>query len=264
MKRKLKNPSSKPTHESRSRIKHGRGPFLTIKIVHYKHKTNVSISFKRFKLGTFRESIGRKTHTILGIILVLAGIIGLNIVIHPYIEIPTSQINFQASRLPVKSINDTDARPRTFTMPKSYPTHLSVKSIGLETDLISTGKNDKGEIAVPERFDAAAWYDLSPTPGELGPAVIVGHLSSYWGGAVFENLAKIAVNDIIDVNRKDGTIAKFKVESIQQYAQLSFPTEVVYGNIDYAGLRLITCGGAYNYLTGRYTTNTIVFARLTH
>lgn len=145
-------------------------------------------------------------------------------------------------------------------MKRSVPTRLSVPDVGIDTKLIRLGKNPDGTMATPERYDIAGWYELSPTPGEVGPAVIVGHVDNYLGAAVFFRLKELQPGQLIQVAREDGSTAQFHVDKVELFDQQNFPTDAVYGNIDYPGIRLITCGGAYNPLTGRYSHNTVVYA----
>jgi sortase (surface protein transpeptidase) len=115
---------------------------------------------------------------------------------------------------------------------------------------------------MPDGFDFAGWYQYGPTPGELGPAVVVGHVDSTQGIAIFWRLRELLPGDEIYIDRQDGTTATLKVDDIQQYSQDQFPTDKVYGNIDHAGLRLITCGGTFSTVTHHYSDNTVVYASL--
>lgn len=152
---------------------------------------------------------------------------------------------------------------KAYSLGASLPTHLRVESVGINTDLIELGKLADGSLETPTRFDIAGWYKYSPTPGEIGPSVIVGHVDNYRGAAVFWPLKDLKAGAIIEVTRADGSLAKFSVYDIQSYPQANFPTESVYGNINYSGLRLITCGGTFNHLTHQYDHNTVVYASLT-
>lgn len=153
-----------------------------------------------------------------------------------------------------------EIKPKTF--PKSDPVSLNVPDIGLSTSLITVGRQTDGTLEVPGSPDVPGWYRLSPTPGELGPAIIVGHVDSPAGPGIFWRLRELTPAKIIEVKRTDNTTVKFKVTEILQFEQDNFPTDKVYGNIDHAGLRLITCGGTYNRLTDSYSHNTVVFASL--
>jgi sortase (surface protein transpeptidase) len=150
-------------------------------------------------------------------------------------------------------------------MPQSIPTELVIPKIGLDTALAQTGLDEHGAVAMPWDIGTAAWYQYSPTPGQLGPAVIVGHLdganfASIKG--VFYRLNELAPGDEITVDRADGSVANFKVIAMKQVSQANFPTGDIYGNINYAGLRVITCGGTFDSATGHYSDNTVAFAAL--
>ncbi len=157
----------------------------------------------------------------------------------------------------------TPAQVTPRTLPHSEPTHLTISSVGIDANVITVGKNADNTIETPPVLsDETGWYKYGPTPGELGPAVIVGHVDSYKGISVFWRLHEVQPGDEIDITRVDGKIVKFKVDALKQFDQANFPTQEVYGNIDYAGLRLITCGGTFNTDTGHYSENTVVYASL--
>jgi sortase (surface protein transpeptidase) len=125
--------------------------------------------------------------------------------------------------------------------------------------LVDLGKTD-GKMDVPKPA-VAGWYTGGPTPGALGPAVIAGHVT--WNGpAIFYHLGRMRPGDQVMVTRKDGKTAVFTVTRVARFSKSRFPSEAVYGPIDYAGLRLITCGGTYDKSRSRYLDNVIVFAKL--
>lgn len=148
---------------------------------------------------------------------------------------------------------------------KSVPVRLDIPAIGVDTPLMKLGLNADRTVQVPpiERDSPAGWYQLSPTPGELGPSVILGHVTvGQFGNGVFLRLAQLHTGDRVDVSRADGSVAEFSVDKVAQYPKSTFPTQEVYGNIDHAGLRLITCGGAKNLATDTYPDNVVVYASL--
>lgn len=150
------------------------------------------------------------------------------------------------------------------SLPRSLPTHLTIADIGVSTDLIELGKNDDGTMQTPDDFAIAGWYKHSPTPGEIGPSIIVGHVDNYLGPAVFFRLKELQQGQLIRIARDDGRTATFSVDKVETLDQNNFPTEAVYGNIDHAGIRLITCGGTYDVLSGRYSHNIVVYGSLVH
>jgi len=139
-------------------------------------------------------------------------------------------------------------------------------AIGVKSDLVTLGLNPDGTVQVPSLDDPsskAGWYKNSPTPGSVGPSIILGHIDSKkYGPGVFYDLGNLKPGDEIDVNRQDGSVAVFKVDGVRTYPKSAFPTSVVYGNLDHAGLRLITCGGTFDPSISSYESNIVAFASL--
>lgn len=147
-------------------------------------------------------------------------------------------------------------------MPESTPVRLQVPSIGVDTGLMDLGLQPDGTMDVPPDGALAGWYTKAPTPGEIGPAIIAAHVD--WNGqpGVFYNLDQLKPGDEASVQRQDGTTAIFQITRIEQYPKDNFPTDAIYGNLDYAGLRLITCGGDFDQRVRSYEDNIIAYARL--
>ena len=143
------------------------------------------------------------------------------------------------------------------------PIRIRIPSVDIDAPFESPlGLQSNNEIEVPRSYQTVAYYKYGPVPGEIGPAVVLGHVDSYQGPAVLWNLRKIPVGETIFIDRADGSTAIFSVEKLSFPSQDAFPTEEVYGDIDYAGLRLITCSGTYDKGKLRYSNNLIVYARL--
>jgi Sortase domain len=163
---------------------------------------------------------------------------------------------------PTVSVAPPQAGP--IVLAPSPPVALDVPAIGVHTALLTLGLNADGTVEVPPlETDEPGWYDGSPTPGEIGPAVILGHVDSARSGpAVFYDLAALLPGDTIGVTRADGSTVTFHVDEVARYPKRAFPTEAVYGDLDHAGLRLITCGGEFFRRAG-YLDNVVVYAHLT-
>lgn len=143
----------------------------------------------------------------------------------------------------------------------SAPVRLTIAAIGVDTELMDLGLMPDGTLEVPPDGTLAGWYTGAPTPGERGPAVIAGHVD-WIGPAVFHDLSLMVPGDTIDVTRADGSVAAFVVTEVGQYAKSAFPTEAVYGSVEVAALRLITCGGVFDDAIGHYDDNVVVYAEL--
>lgn len=144
----------------------------------------------------------------------------------------------------------------------SPPQSITIPKIGVRTGFVGLGLAADDTVEVPKRYDIAGWYTGSPTPGQLGPAIVLGHVDSTRGPGVFYRLGELAPGDRVQIGRRDGSTASFEVTGVRRYSKTAFPTIAVYGNTDHAALRLITCGGAFDRKTGHYADNTIAFARL--
>ncbi|MFD5821630.1 class F sortase [Nesterenkonia xinjiangensis] len=149
-------------------------------------------------------------------------------------------------------------------MEPSVPVSIELPSIGVVSDVMRLGLQDDGVIEVPPygAGSPAGWYRHSPTPGEVGPSVILGHRNAWEGGpGIFADLPDMAVGDTVEVPREDGSVAEFRVYRTDRFVQEEFPTLDVYGNTAGPELRLITCDGL-NQETGELEDNFIVYASL--
>jgi hypothetical protein len=144
----------------------------------------------------------------------------------------------------------------------SRPTRLIIPSIGVRTRLIRLGLTSSGALQPPASTAVAGWYTGSPRPGATGAAVIGGHIDSWQGPGVFFRLRLLHRGSRVYVRRANGTLAVFQVTAVRTYLKSRFPTEAVYGPTPGAALRLITCGGTFDFATGHYLSNVVAFARL--
>jgi sortase (surface protein transpeptidase) len=147
---------------------------------------------------------------------------------------------------------------------RSIPVRIRIPAIGVNAAVAEVGKNPDGSIQVPPlaAHNLAAWYRYGPTPGQRGAAVIIGHVDSYTAPSVFYGLKYMRAGETIYIALADGRQATFTVDQVQDAAKAHFPTRSVYGALPYPGLRLITCGGAFDAATRHYLDNIIVYAHL--
>ncbi|MFI9553904.1 class F sortase [Nonomuraea endophytica] len=142
------------------------------------------------------------------------------------------------------------------------PARITIPRIGVDAPVQQVGLRKSGEMEVPKisERNLTGWYKYGPVPGDLGPAVIVGHVATRTGPSVFARLRELRRGDTVTVTRTDGTSVTFVVNNSEQALKRRFPTQRVYGDISHVGLRLITCGGMYDRKTRSYTGNLIVYA----
>ncbi|HEX5595964.1 MAG TPA: class F sortase [Micromonosporaceae bacterium] len=167
--------------------------------------------------------------------------------------------------LPNRLVGDSSEPPRDFpVLEPSRPVRLEVSSIGVRAPVHRVDLADDGSIAVPalERHNETGWYEKGPTPGEFGPAIIVGHADTRTGPSVFHDLRRLRAGDRVKVFRADRSVAVFEVNSVEYFDKDSLPAERVYGDFTRPGLRLITCGGEWVGGSIGYSDNVIAFASL--
>jgi LPXTG-site transpeptidase (sortase) family protein len=193
-----------------------------------------------------------------GLVVILGGTVGLLLTRHstpPMRPVAAGVGALPAPTGPIVAVPQSPG-PR----PVAAPVALTIPLIGVQTNLITLGLQSNGQLQVPSTTSVAGWYTGSPRPGSVGSAIIVGHIDNTSGPGVFYRLNTLTKGDKIYVKRADGTLAEFSVTSVQTYLKDHFPTEDVYGPVPDAELRLITCGGAFDYATHHYLSNIVVYA----
>ena len=162
------------------------------------------------------------------------------------------------------------AAPATRTPPpvatlatvRSVPTNLSVPAIGLSVSLSTLGTNADGTVQVPTDVQQPGWFRLGPSPGQVGSAVILGHVDNYAGPGVFFELRTLVAGDQVYVTLSDGDTAQFGVSSVAMYSKQQFPDQDVYASHGSSALQLVTCGGVFDHQTGSYLSNIVVYSSL--
>lgn len=142
------------------------------------------------------------------------------------------------------------------------PAQVIVPRIGVNTSLERLDLNSDGTLQVPEDFQKAGWWAGGARPGAPGPAVIVGHVDSHAGPAVFYRLKQLEVSDLVLVKTAGGRVFEFRIARVAQYPKDRFPTGQVYGPTAEPTLRLITCGGRFDPKAKSYEDNLVAFATL--
>jgi Sortase domain len=156
--------------------------------------------------------------------------------------------------------------PGRLPSPTAAPVRLQIPAIHVSTNIVDEGLDADGALQVPPLTDAGVhevgWYDLGPTPGQVGSAIIVGHVDSYQAAGVFYDLGLLAPGNAVEVTLANGETVHFTVTSVHEYSKAHFPATEVYGPEPYPALRLITCGGAFDEATGHYLSNIVAYARM--
>lgn len=194
-----------------------------------------------------------------GVLLIVAGAAAAGVALGAQVHAPQPAL---AAAGAVGPLNGKAYGP---SLHRSLPVSVDIPAIGVHSRLLHLGANVNGTIRVPSlhtQAGKAAWFKYSATPGQIGASIIEGHVDSFRGAAVFFRLGALQPGDRIDVRLADGITAVFRVTGVREYSKSKFPAQTVYHTPGYAALRLITCGGAFDYSSRSYLSSIVVFAAL--
>ena len=206
-----------------------------------------------------KVSLRARVAGVAGVLLIVAGAATIGVAVAAQVHAPQPSLTAAGILGPFGGQAHAPLR-------RSLPVAVDIPAIGVHSKLLHLGVNPDGTIRVPSlstRADEAAWYKYSATPGQMGVSVIEGHVDSYQGAAVFFRLGALRPGDSIDVTLANGTTAVFRVTGVRQYAKTRYPSGTIYSATGFPALRLITCGGSFDYTSRSYLSSTVVFASLT-
>ncbi|MGW0668623.1 class F sortase [Streptomyces sp. NPDC002746] len=173
-----------------------------------------------------------------------------------------------APAAPVPSPASASAAPKTAapgpSLPRSEPKRLRIPAIAVDAPFTPLSIGSSGQLDAPPPNDKnlAGWFKDGVTPGERGAAIVAGHVDTTTGPAIFLQLRFLQPGATVDITRTDGTVATFKVDTVETFSKAKFPDKRVYADTPDAQLRLITCGGNYDKTVRDYEDNVVVFAHL--
>ncbi|MFC0864773.1 class F sortase [Sphaerimonospora cavernae] len=139
------------------------------------------------------------------------------------------------------------------------PERIDIPALKLQAPLVKLGLTTEGDVELPpfDKPSAAGWYTGSAVPGDPGASVIIGHVDTKTAPAVFFHLRDLSAGAAVKVLRSDGMTVSYRVDSVERVPKERFPAERVYAE---DGLRLITCGGSFDWSRHEYRDNVIVYA----
>jgi hypothetical protein len=162
------------------------------------------------------------------------------------------------------STASTGGPPRRLarTVRISRPVKVGIPAIGLSAHVVPIGLDRSGHLRMP-RPSLAGWYRPGTDPGGRGPAVLVGHVDSYRGPAIFYRLSGARVGETVHVERADGSRSDFTITKISVVSKTDFPSQAVFAHTRRATIRLITCTGSFDTDTSSYTDSLIIWGQAT-
>jgi hypothetical protein len=161
---------------------------------------------------------------------------------------------------PPSGVNTTTAPPPAAA--RSVPVALRIPAIGVAVSLSTLGLNPDRTVQVPTNYQQPGWFKLGPSPGQVGSAVILGHVDDRRGPAVFFRLGSLKAGDTVEVSLADGVVARFEVTAVAMYPKKQFPAQQVYASHGYSALQLVTCGGQFDKHAGSYLSNVVAYTTL--
>jgi hypothetical protein len=178
----------------------------------------------------------------------------------PALSLPAQFTSLSALRAVSREARRAAAGRGRIDLHAAPPRRIEIPAIGVSAPVIALGLNRDGTLQTPRVWAETGWYKPGPEPGERGPAVVVGHVDSTTGPAVFYRLRSLRPGNLIRIQRRDGSAVRFRVQRVERWPKAEFPTSRVYGPTRGAVLRIVTCSGNFDRSTGHYVDNTIVYA----
>lgn len=193
------------------------------------------------------------TLTILASVMVLAGLFVFGATLsRAFFYTPTSEI----------TVPDSAAAPIDMP-PSELPERLVIPSLGIDTDVQHVGVGRSGNMAVPDNYSDAGWYRLGTVPGQIGSAVMDGHVDNGFGLAgVFKRLQELEKGDDVYVISHEGTRLHFEVVEVARYPYEDVPLERVFNRADRPRLNLVTCTGRWVRSDETYDHRIVVYTEL--
>ncbi|MEU0836139.1 class F sortase [Streptomyces sp. NPDC005969] len=169
-----------------------------------------------------------------------------------------------APSAPAPSAPSASASSQGLSMTRSKPKRLRIPTIAVDAPFTPLSIGPTGQLDAPPPNDKnlVGWFKDGVTPGERGASIVAGHVDTTTGPAVFLQLRFLKPGATVDITRADGSVASFKVDSVETFSKANFPDKRVYADTPSAQLRLITCGGNYDRKAKDYKDNVVVFAHL--
>ncbi len=145
----------------------------------------------------------------------------------------------------------------------SPPVRLLIPSLGIDANVQSVGITSKGNMGVPSNYTDVGWYKHGTIPGELGSAVMDGHVSNGFSlPGVFRRLGELQEGDDVYVVTEDGSKLHFVVTGKEVYPYKEAPTARIFKEQDRARLNLITCEGSWLATDKTFTDRLVVYTEL--
>jgi sortase A len=143
-------------------------------------------------------------------------------------------------------LQETPDSPTVTSSNAALPSRLIIPKLEIDTDVQHVGVTRSGNMAAPNNFTDVSWYKYGTIPGNLGSAVMAGHVDNALGTpAIFIDLPKLEIGDDVYVTDEDGRRLRFQVVDKELYPYDEAPLKRIFNESGAAYLNLITCQGEW-------------------
>jgi hypothetical protein len=150
--------------------------------------------------------------------------------------------------------------PTATTVPVPRPpATIGIPTIGVDATVVPVGLVPGTDTVQIPDIDHVGWYQLGPSPGQTGSAVLVAHIDGNGRPGVFWRLGQLAPGDRITITFRETRSRTFRVTGRQQVPKTELPAEL-FSRAGPSRIALITCGGAFDARTRHYRDNVVVVA----
>lgn len=181
------------------------------------------------------------------------------------VGLPNSEVESVAVEDPV-AVEPSGEVASVASVAQIVPVKILIPKLDVEAKIQSVGKTTAGNMGTPSgtnKYKEVAWYKGGAKPGEIGNAVVAGHLDNGYGlSAVFKRLSELEVGDSIFTIDSAGAVSQFRVVKKAFYGLDSAPLSDIFGYSNRANLNLITCDGAWISSQRQYDKRLVVYTTL--
>jgi LPXTG-site transpeptidase (sortase) family protein len=147
----------------------------------------------------------------------------------------------------------------------SQVAHLLIPRINVDAPIEPVETSTDGSLGVPtiNVWTGVGLYADGPYPGEVGSAVIDGHLDRPGGyPAVFWNLRLLHKGDIVKVETPGRATVQFRVTQVAFYTPATAPLAAIFDNTNGHFLNLVTCSGRWIPAIHQTTHRLVVYTSM--
>lgn len=167
----------------------------------------------------------------------------------------------ESARANKYSFDSSAAAASSSVLSSTYPSRLIIPAVNINASVQRVGIARSGAMGVPSNFTDVAWYRYGTVPGQIGSAVIDGHVDNGLGlDGVFKHLSDVQVGDEVDVKTVGGRTLVFKITNLSYFDYKSVPADALFGPTDDAELKIITCSGSWVQSDKTYNKRLVVTA----